>query len=220
MASAGQNLFPIHTLPFKLLESALTTFANCETESLLTNATGIKSAFSEACSSLDASSKDLIKVKIALISFAALAEIDHYTFGKNGVDLGSLVTTICSHKTNVQKIKSAQSYLKQAANQIGIGKEKTARALELLKEVHKTATKARAVYEAEQEGNMLQDDDYASKILVDLVICTKMLILTDLLMDILENKSCLIPFKKMDADQRRSIIVNTTSRRGNDTFIG
>ena len=84
MASAGQNLFPIQTLPFKLLESALTTFANCETESLLTNATGIKSAFSEACSSLDASSKDLIKVKIALISFAALAEIDHYTFGKDG----------------------------------------------------------------------------------------------------------------------------------------
>ena len=57
-----------------------------------------------------------------------------------------------------------------------IGKEKTARALELLKEVHKTATKARAVYEAEQEGNMLQDDDYASKILVDLVICTKVFV--------------------------------------------
>ena len=38
-----------------------------------------------------------------------------------------------------------------------------------------------------------------------------MLILVDLLVEILPDRGCLMPFKKMDADQKRSIIVNTTS---------
>ena len=77
-------LFPVERFTFKLLESALTTLSNDGNESLMTNATGLKSAFSEACTSIDASSKDLTNIKIALISFAALAEIDHYTLGKDG----------------------------------------------------------------------------------------------------------------------------------------
>ena len=51
---------------------------------MLNDGLSLKSAFSEACTTLDASIKDLTNVKIALLSFAALAEIDHSILGKDG----------------------------------------------------------------------------------------------------------------------------------------
>ena len=38
-----------------------------------------------------------------------------------------------------------------------------------------------------------------------------MLILVDLLMEILPDKGCLMPFKKMDANQKRNVILLTVS---------
>ena len=54
-----------------------------------------------------------------------------------------------------------------------IGKEKTQRAVELLKEVNKAATKARSFYEAEKENDLKVDEDLTKERSEDMVICTK-----------------------------------------------
>ena len=54
-----------------------------------------------------------------------------------------------------------------------IGKEKTQRAVELLKEVNKAATKARSFYEAEKENTSKLNEDLAKERSEDMVICTK-----------------------------------------------
>ena len=84
MAFTSEDLFPIQTFTLNLLESVLTTLCKDDNYSLLNDGLSLKSAFSEACTTLDASIKDLKNIKIALLSFAALAEIDHSILGKDG----------------------------------------------------------------------------------------------------------------------------------------
>ena len=84
MAFTSEDLFPSQTFTFNLLESVLTTLCNDDNEFLLKDSLSLKSAFSEACTTLNASINDLTNVKIALLSFAALAEIDHSALGKDG----------------------------------------------------------------------------------------------------------------------------------------
>ena len=84
MVFTSEDLFPIQTFTLNLLESVLTTLCKDDNYSLLKDGLSLKSAFSEACTTLDASIKDLKNIKVALLSFAALAEIDHSILGKDG----------------------------------------------------------------------------------------------------------------------------------------
>ena len=54
-----------------------------------------------------------------------------------------------------------------------IGKEKTQRAIELLKEVNKAATKARSFYAADKENNLKLNEDLTKERSEDMFICAK-----------------------------------------------
>merc|ERR1719495_2148337 len=134
--------FPIQATTLHFLEEVLSTLDNDGQEGLLNDAKTMDSVFFDAGKNLNLVSKDLDDIRVALLSFAVIAEIDYYALGKEGDDLSSFVRKMCSLKTDVDQIKSAKSFLKRATNHISLGKAKTERALELLDKVITKATKA------------------------------------------------------------------------------
>merc|ERR1712025_1456555 len=79
-------------------------------------------------------------IKFALLGFAALAEFDSFAKEINDPSVESLVRKICSQKTNVDQLRSAKSFLKQARDHLST--ENVDRAVELLDKVNTKATEA------------------------------------------------------------------------------
>ena len=77
--------FPIQSATLKLLEEALSTLDSNEEPGLLSDKSNIDSAFSKVCDELSLTSKEVINIKTAIVSFAAIAEIDHYAQEKEGI---------------------------------------------------------------------------------------------------------------------------------------
>jgi len=95
--------FPIQSTTLKLLEEALSILDSNEQPGLLTDNSNIDSAFSKVCDKLSLTSKEVINIKTAFVSFAAIAEIDNYALEKEGENLSSLVMKMYSQKTeNIQ----------------------------------------------------------------------------------------------------------------------
>ena len=77
--------FPIQSTTLKLLEEALSILDSNEQPGLLTDNSNIDSAFSKVCDKLGLTSKEVINIKTAFVSFAAIAEIDNYALEKEGI---------------------------------------------------------------------------------------------------------------------------------------
>ena len=77
--------FPIQSATLKLLEEALSTLDSNEEPGLLSDKSNIDSAFSKVCDELGLTIKEVINIKTAIVSFAAIAEIDHYAQEKEGI---------------------------------------------------------------------------------------------------------------------------------------
>jgi len=199
--------FPIQSTTLKLLEEALSILDSNEQPGLLTDNSNIDAAFSKVCDELSLTSKEVIKIKTAFVSFAAIAEIDNYALEKEGENLSSLVMKMYSQKTENIQMKRAKSFLKQAAIQIGADKQE--RALELLVEVNRKGTEA---IHGEHKRSTSETVD-------DLVNCTKLLILTNYLMEILHDTGRLVPFKKISSVLKRNIVVNAISHVEEMLFI-
>jgi len=199
--------FPIQSTTLKLLEEALSILDSNEQPGLLTDNSNIDSAFSKVCDKLSLTSKEVINIKTAFVSFAAIAEIDNYALEKEGENLSSLVMKMYSQKTENIQMKRAKSFLKQAAIQIGADKQE--RALELLVEVNRKGTEA---IHGEHKRSTSETVD-------DLVNCTKLLILTNYLMEILHDTGRLVPFKKISSVLKRNIVVNAISHVEEMLFI-
>ena len=77
--------FPIQSTTLKLLEEALSTLDSNEQLGLLSDKYNIDSAFSKVCDENSLTSKEVINIKTAFVSFAAIAEIDNYALEKEGI---------------------------------------------------------------------------------------------------------------------------------------
>ena len=77
--------FPIQSATLKLLEEALSILDSNEQPGLLTDNSNIDSAFSKVCDELSLTRKEVINIKTAFVSFAAIAEIDNYALEKEGI---------------------------------------------------------------------------------------------------------------------------------------
>jgi len=196
--------FPVQSTTWKLMEDVLEILLGSHGhEGLLSDRSDLDSAFSKTCKELGYTPKELINIKTVLLSFAAIAEVDHYALEEEGDDLNCLVMKIYSQKTVVPQIKSARSFLKQAANHIGT--DKWERAVELLDKVNTKTTEA--MYFLTQG----EDKKFTQEMLEDLVICTKMLTLADYLMETLHDTGHLVPFKEVSPAMKRNIAVHATS---------
>jgi len=191
--------FPIQSTTLKLLEEALSTLDSNEQPGLLSDKSNLDSAFSKVCDELSLTSKEVINIKTAILSFAAIAEIDHYALDTEGENLSSLVMKMYSQKTENIQMKRSRSFLKQAAIQIEADDHK--RALELLDKVNSQGTKA-------MHGEHKRS---TSETMEDLVNCTRLLILTNYLMEILNDTGSLVPLKKINSVLKRKIVVNAIS---------
>ena len=76
--------FPIQATTLNFLEEVLSTLDNDGQEGLLNDAKTLDSVFFDAGKNLNLVSKDLDNIRVALLSFAVIAEIDYYARGKEG----------------------------------------------------------------------------------------------------------------------------------------
>ena len=76
--------FPIQSTTLKFLEEVLSTLNNDRQEGLLNDRKTLDSVFSDASKKLNLVSKDLTNIRVALLSFAVIAEVDYHALGKEG----------------------------------------------------------------------------------------------------------------------------------------
>merc|ERR1711936_1395923 len=150
----------------------------------------LDTAVSQVCKTLGLGTTDLMSLKIAIMSFAAIAE--------SGVSLAILVTKLAEQRTAVDQINSAMSFLKQANNHQRIGNIK--RAVEMLDKVNTKATEALNCSGTES--------------IEDMVLSTRLLILVDILLESWVGTSTgtpMVPIKSLSDVQRENIAKHAAS---------
>jgi len=150
----------------------------------------LDTAVSQVCKTLGLSTSDLMSLKIAIMSFAAIAE--------SGVSLAFLVTKLAELRTEVDQINSAMSFLKQGNTHMRIGNIK--RAVEMLDKVNTKATEALNCSGTES--------------IEDMVLSTRLLILVDILLESWLGTSTgtpMVPIKSLSDVQRENIAKHAAS---------
>ena len=69
---------------YNMSRRCLSTLTNDGQEGLLNDAKTLDSLFSDASMKLKLVTEDLTDIRVALLSFAVIAEIDYYALGKEG----------------------------------------------------------------------------------------------------------------------------------------